>query len=115
MARRPRATSEIERVAPDDLALLVILADHAVAFVTNQIVAAVQLAGQPRVAMRLRMLHLQRHFLNNLPGAIDLDDSPIAAFGNHRQTVRQPLESMNLDPTRVRRFRLAFILPNDLL
>ena len=44
--------------------------------------------------------------LHDFAFAVDLDDSPIAAFGNHCQAVGQPLESMDLNGAVVAGFRL---------
>src|SRR5205814_128648 len=115
VARRASATGKIKRAAPDDVAVAVVFANRAIPFVADEIVSVLQLASQPRVAMRLRMLNVKRYLLDDLPSAIDLDDPPVAAFCDHGQAVREPLERMNLDATGIRWLRLAFVLPDDLL
>jgi hypothetical protein len=45
-------------IFPNDPALAVIFAHRAVTFVAHQIIAGWQLAGQPRVAVRMRMVDL---------------------------------------------------------
>jgi hypothetical protein len=65
--------------------------------------------------VRVRPLHRQRHLADDLAVRVHLDDAAVAALGNHRAAVRQPLEGVNLDAPLVVAGRLRVVPPHDLL
>src|SRR5436190_116959 len=82
---------------PDDLALRIVLADRAVAFVAHQVVAGRQLPDQAGVAVRARIVDLELDLAVQLAVPIDLDDAAGAGFGDHDLAALQRLERVDFD------------------
>ena len=74
-------------VFPDDPAGGVVLAGTPFGLVGDEVVAVVELANEPRVAVGVGLGDFQFHFAEQLTGAIDFDDPPRAALGDHRHAV----------------------------
>ena len=115
MARRLFPPVQVERVRPDHLARLVILAHHAIALMADQVVTVLQLPRQPGVTVRIRVIHRQGNLARDPAARVHLDDPLIAGLRDHRQAVLQPLKGVDLHRTAVTLLRLRDILPDDLL
>jgi len=111
---RSRAASELDCVAPDHFAGVVIFANASIPFMTDQVVPILELSHHPRVAMRIGFVHSQLNFLHNLSILIHFDDPFIPGFGNQRVAVGQSLKRMNLDRSLVTSFWLGLLFPDDL-
>src|SRR5688572_6744954 len=108
-------TSQIHHVTPDDLPCPIVLANHPISFVANEVVAIRKLAGHSGVTMVMRLLHCQGHFVENRTCLINLDDPPVAAFRDHGPAIFKPLKSVHLYWTCMAWLGLRLVLPNDLL
>ena len=60
------------------------------------------------------LLDRQRDLLDDLAVLVHLDDPPVAALGDHRDAVGEPLEGVDLDAALVL-LRLGLVLPDDFL
>src|SRR5678816_4723977 len=92
-------------VLPDDLARrAIVFTNDAVPFVADEVIAAVELAGEARVGVWMRMVDLELDFPLELPFAIHFDDATRAALGNHHDSTGQGLELSLIhisEPTRL--------------
>ena len=96
MAGVGRASVEADLVGPDDFAIFIILADRAVIFVGDEIMAIGELANEPGVAVRAGVFNEERKFLDDLVVLVHLDDAGIAGLADHRVAVIEPLKRVNL-------------------
>ena len=97
---------------PDDPASGVVLANHAVLLMGNEIRAGGGRAGVSRVGVGRRRLHRQRNLAGDHAGRIDLDDPRGARFDDHRGAVGESLERVHLDGPVSVAVALCIVLPD---
>jgi len=95
---------------------MVVFPDSSIALVADEVVTIGQLAGQPGVAMRMRLVYLELDLVVDFSLPIDLDNTSGSGFGDHDVAIGQRLEGMDLDTfSLVAVFLGGIVGPDDLL
>src|SRR5688572_28849224 len=84
-------------VLPHNLPGSIILAYGAVTFVSDEVIAIGDFADETRIAVRIRIVHLQFQLAMNSPHRVHFDDSSNAGLGDHCQSIIKALKGMHLD------------------